>query len=80
MTLEKDGLLRQPNDIILPDNRVTTPVAIGQYTLYEFHSCATFLHAGSFCLRISQAISDEKIRFLSVVVYVMSSFRLPFSS
>ena len=33
--LEKDGLLHQPNDIILPDNRVS-PVPMEQYTLYEF--------------------------------------------
>lgn len=36
-TLEKDGLLQQPNDIILPDNRVKM-VAMEQYTLYEFYS------------------------------------------
>lgn len=36
-TLEKDGLLHQPNDIILADNRVKM-VAMEQYTLYEFHS------------------------------------------
>lgn len=36
-TLEKDGLLHQPNNIILPDNRVKM-LAMEQYTLYEFHS------------------------------------------
>lgn len=35
--LEKDGLLHEPNDIILPDNRVS-PVPMEQYTLYECHS------------------------------------------
>lgn len=44
-TLEKDGLLHQPNDIILPDNRVKM-VAMEQYTLlYEFHSFVVALLA-----------------------------------
>lgn len=67
-TLEKDGLLHQPNDIILPDNRVKM-VAMEQYTLlYEFHSFVVALlacHINLFKNIPSSSFSKDRRYFAS---------------